>query len=148
MAKNSLAVPAAVFFVSTKDYQLRRESHSYRLYQLTSRKPKIGKAMKGYGKEIKQVNYTAGNKSSSYIFYCSLGWFWMHSAKAHCRISFSFNKGWISSRKPKHSSLYHKDAQSTGNISKVLSHASTTWKSHWYQLQPHELFHFKNQLSL
>lgn len=41
-----------------------------------------------------------------------------------------------------------KDAQYIGNISKMLTHISTAWKSCWKQLHPHELFHFKTQKSL
>lgn len=38
-----------------------------------------------------------------------------------------------------------KGGQYMGNVSKMLTHASTAWKWCWQQLPPHELFHFKNQ---
>lgn len=41
------------------------------------------------------------------IFYCSLGSCSMHSAKAHCRISFNFSKIWNSPQKHRFSSHYH-----------------------------------------
>lgn len=79
MAKNSLAGPAAAVFLfpqrTTSSGENPTATDSVSTKTVTSRKPKRGKAMKGYGKGIKQVNYTAGNRSSFHISYCSLGWF-------------------------------------------------------------------------